>query len=231
MALRSPLLHVFKVLTLLNQFYSLRDLEALLGVPFQSLWRYLNLVSIPRRSTVDKILRRAEELKLVDKLVDEVVNRVGDVSALSGDPRFLRLFSAIVSREITKRIDIVVPLSLEAIPLATVLALETGSTICYLYSHEARSSLSEHYIVAHYVSRSRELKFIAIPKSCLRPRSRVALVDTVLDDQNKVSTVIDLLRKRMCVPTLLIAIASEEDPQSIAQKHGVSVKVLRSCRA
>jgi len=228
MALRSPLLQVIRVLTLLNQFYSLRDLEKILGIPFQSLWRYLNLVSVPRRSTMDRILRRVENLRLLDRLLEEAMKGVEDLSLLSCDPRFLKLFSMVVTSDLRRdAVDVVVPLSLEAVPLATALSMEIGSPMCYLYSHEARGSICEHYIVAHYVSNTRELRFIAIPKRCLRPRSRVALVDSVVDDLAKVSTVVELLRRRGCVPEILIAIASESELQSLARRYGLRIRILR----
>jgi len=37
-------LMVVKILKALNKFYSLRDLEQVLGVPFQNLWKYINLI-------------------------------------------------------------------------------------------------------------------------------------------------------------------------------------------
>jgi len=36
-----------EILDVLNYFYSLRRLEGLLNIPFQILWRYVNLLNVP----------------------------------------------------------------------------------------------------------------------------------------------------------------------------------------
>lgn len=38
---------VIKLLTLLNYRYSLRDLQELLGIPYQTLWKYVSLTCMP----------------------------------------------------------------------------------------------------------------------------------------------------------------------------------------
>ncbi len=227
-AIKSSLLQAIRIPSLFNYFYSLRDLERLLGISFQNLWKYVNLVSVPMRSTIDKILKRVEGLKLMDRILSEIVNHFDNVAALTGNPGFLKLFSILVAKIVgSTKVDTVILLSLEAIPLATVVTLETNSTVRHVYSHDVRIATHENYMVSHYVSQTHELRFIAIPKSCLKPRSKVVLVETVIEDLNKIATIIDLLKKRMCVPTLLIAIDSVENAYSIAQRYKLHVKVLR----
>ncbi len=46
---------VIKLLTLLNYRYSLRDLQALLGIPYQTLWKYVSLKCMPEERTSKKI--------------------------------------------------------------------------------------------------------------------------------------------------------------------------------
>ncbi len=62
---------IIKLLSVLNYRYSLRDLQSLLGIPYQTLWKYISLTTMPEEETSRKILQRVEELKLIDKLVME----------------------------------------------------------------------------------------------------------------------------------------------------------------
>ncbi len=55
---------VIRLLTLLNYYYyfSLRDLRSMLGIPYQTLWRYVSLKCMPEERTSRRIAERIEEL-------------------------------------------------------------------------------------------------------------------------------------------------------------------------
>ncbi|NPA96712.1 MAG: hypothetical protein GXO32_03830 [Crenarchaeota archaeon] len=226
----SPLLDLFKALTALNRFYSLRDLEQLLGVPFQSLWKYVNLVSVPRRSTVERILRRVEELGLVERALEIAASSAKSIEALVSDPGFLRLFSIAVARALARggaRVDTLIPLSVVGIPLATALALEIGACICAARDHDVRLHGRDSYVATPYVSSSRELRIVALPRNLLRPRSRAALVDAVLEDETKAVAVADLARRRGCSVVALVTIFETPSARALAEKRGI--KLVAAC--
>ncbi|NHW44679.1 MAG: hypothetical protein HA491_02975, partial [Candidatus Verstraetearchaeota archaeon] len=128
MVKRSVRSRVLELLHALNFFYSLRDLEEVLGVPFQSLWRYVNLLSVPEEKTTEKILSKIQELNLVEGAVRKALSDADvEIWSLAREPSFLRLFSLIIEELVEKEgveVDVVVPLSEYAIPLASVVSME-----------------------------------------------------------------------------------------------------------
>lgn len=57
----------------LKGFYTLKELEEMLGVPAQAIWRYTNFVQIPEKVNAQKILSRIMEEKLLKKVFKKVI--------------------------------------------------------------------------------------------------------------------------------------------------------------
>lgn len=97
MVKRSERSRVLNLLHALNYFYSLRDLEEIIGVSFQNLWRYVNLLSVPEEKTTEKILSKIQELNLVEETVRKALSDADvEIWSLAREPSFLRLFSLII---------------------------------------------------------------------------------------------------------------------------------------
>ncbi len=123
---------MIRLLTLLNYYFSLRDLQSMLGIPYQTLWRYVSLKCMPEERASRRIAERIEELGLLKKLVEDAVDAArANPYDLIRKPGFLTLYTMLASETLRDvRIGILVPVSELGLTLATALALELHSEIC-----------------------------------------------------------------------------------------------------
>ena len=180
-----------RILTILKNFYSLRELQEILGVPFQALWKYISLNSMPERETAERILSRIRERKLIERALKSFVDEAAkDPYNFVSRPSFISLFAFMAVSEIGReKVDVVMATSEASIPHATAISLELGSLLCPIMRDVPlveRNVLTFHY----YDSVNKVLRIYAIPKSCFRQRPRILLVDLYLCDRAKVSSLI-----------------------------------------
>lgn len=223
--------YVLRVLDTLNYFYSFRDLEKLLGVPFQSLWRYVNLLSIPEERTAERILERVKKLNLIETAAREALEEVGDeIWRLARTPGFIQLFSIVAEEVIgVEKLNTVVAVTEEALSLATATAMELEAEVCYA-SERVRLE-KRGFLTAQYRSRRyNELRFLAIPRSCVRDGGRSALIDTVLEDIDRISAIVTLLKRARNEVLGYVAIAARREDLELVRSMGVervrAVKLL-----
>ncbi|MEM0320365.1 MAG: hypothetical protein QXS67_03020 [Candidatus Nezhaarchaeales archaeon] len=203
---------VLNILHVLNYFYSLRDLEEMLGVPFQNLWRYVNLLSVPEEKTAEKILSRIQELNLIEETVRKVLLDTDvEIWSLAREPSFLRLFSLVIEELVEDRVDVVVPLSEYAIPLASIVAMELERPLCPVMLHNVRGE-KEGFYVAHYTScKSGELRMIALPRRSLHGKESALMIDIVVDELDHIETVAGIMKRAKIDQQYLIAIQLSKD--------------------
>jgi len=160
--------YFLQALQALNRFYSLRDLEKLLGVPFQNLWKYVNMLSIPEEKTVEKSLQKMKEANLIEKALQKALEKVkGNVWRLPRNVGFLKLY-AFIAKELLGDVNIeyVLGMSEYSSPLATALALSLDSNVCIVKSH---ASYEDFTAVTWYRSGLRRgIRFLALPRECMQ---------------------------------------------------------------
>ncbi|MEM4576452.1 MAG: hypothetical protein QW701_03175 [Candidatus Nezhaarchaeales archaeon] len=229
MAKRSSFSRVIDMLRALNCFYSLRDLEEVLDVPFQNLWRYVNLLSVPEEKTIEKIMSRVRELKLIEETIGRVLSDPDvDIWSLAREPGFLRLFSLVIE-ELAEglKVDVIVPLSYYALPLASVVAMDLETAICPVTTYGARSE-REGFYTAHYISsRDGELRMIAIPRRSLHGRERALLIDVVVDDLNLVEAVVGVIKRAKIEEQLLVAIQMAKEVRLKLEESKQELRIVK----
>jgi len=220
-----------RILRVLSYYYSFRDLEEILGVHFQNLWKYVNLHSMPEKDTAERILSKVRELKLVDRILDEELSKAGrELHILAREPGFLELFTLkfldFMEREGVDKLDSVIALSCDAISLATVIALNVRAPTCYLME---RGRLEKGgLIAAQYKSRKYlELKLLAVPKACLGGGDAIALVDIELDDIDSIIALSDVVRKGRDVAILAAFISIAKSYLEELASSRIKVLALR----
>jgi len=135
-----------EILSVLNSFYSLRRLEVLFGIPYQVLWRYINLLNVPEEKTAEKIVETANRLRLLEKAAEEAyVKFEGDVYRLARHPGFIKLCSLLIESAVKELgVNYVYSASSEAVPLASAAAVkleaEVCPTTCYVRCERERCS-------------------------------------------------------------------------------------------
>ena len=218
---------VIKLLTLLNYRYSLRDLQALLGIPYQTLWKYVSLKCMPEERTSRRIAERIEELKLLEKLVEEAVSAARENPYdLVRRPGFLALFTLMVSNALHDvRVGVVVPMSEYALMLATVLAMELHCEVCPAL-REGPPTRKGYYTT--YFSECGKAIIAGIPKHCLKDKGRAVLVDVVLDSVDKVEAFLAVLRSARVDTVLAASVVIDGDVNDVLVEKGVKVFSLTS---
>lgn len=212
---------VIKLLTLLNYHFSLRDLQSMLGIPYQTLWRYVSLKCMPEERTGRRILERIEELKLMDKVLDAAVREaLKDPYDLVRKPGFLALFTLMVKDAVRDtRVGAVIPMSEYAMMPATAIALELHCEVCPALPHHPLRG-RRAYQTTHYSTPSGSLA-VAVPKHCLRDKGKAVLVDVVLSERDKVEAFLGLLRSSRVEARCAAAVVMSDDIASLLNEAGV----------
>ncbi len=218
--------YALKILNIMRHYYSLRDIEKILDLPAQTIWKYVNLVAVPEEKTVAKIISKVSELRIIDKLVDESIRefRENPVNVLSR-PGFLKLFSYVAEIFVgDAKIDLVMPISSGAMILSSYLATELLSAICPFIERPIQDR--KGYAVTYYTD-DNGIKFIALPKSCLKDRSTVLLVDIALEELSKLRGVSEILSRARMRIYGLVAIDASEAVLENARNVGLKVMTLK----
>lgn len=188
---------VVKVLKALNKFYSLRDLEQVLDIPFQNLWKYINLIGMPSDEVAENLLEKFSKLKIVDEILSSESKKAKNTPQyIVSNIGFLELYVVKIGRELRKRdIDVVVALSYNAIPFATLLSIEVDSDMCIPISNEylATETVKSLTYFSHSLKR---VEMLIYPRYCMKEGKKVFLTDVLLADIDKVESVNSLIKSR-----------------------------------
>jgi adenine/guanine phosphoribosyltransferase-like PRPP-binding protein len=190
-------LMIVKILKALNKFYSLRDLEQVLGVPFQNLWKYINLIGMPSNEVVENLMGRFSKLKIVDEVLSSESKKARSTPQNTAlNIGFLELYAIKISRELRNRgVDIVLALSHDAIPFATLLSIEIDSDICIPVSNE--NLVTESVKPLTYFSHSlKRVEMLIYPRHCVKEGKKAFLTDIQLIDVDKMEAVVSMIRAR-----------------------------------
>lgn len=221
--------HALKILNVMRYYYSLRDIQKLLDLPYQTLWKYVNLISVPEEKTVDKILSKLEELKILDRLIAESLSELGQgLTNIITKPGFLNLFSLIANEFVQNtRVDLIVPTSTHALLLSGPVAMELTCDICPFIS-EALSD-RKGYVIIHYLdTQYNEVKFAIASKTCLTNKHQALIIETFVNTSDKIAAVIDVLKRfKIQVYGVLTLYARREAYENL-RALGLNVKSLKT---
>ncbi len=225
---------VVRLLNALKSFYTFRDLELMLEVPQQALWRYVNFLTVPEESTAKKILKKIEELRLIEKVVDDMVRPSSkgqvEIWKLTHNIGFLDLLGFYVT--LIPRIDdvdIILAYPEDSSPLATSIAYWIRVNLC-IATRKADSTFSSKYIVETYQSDvNGNIEYLAVPKECIDKEDYVLIVTNVLNDIRMFNAVYALIRKAQAVPWGLVAVvAKNREVVDSVGAYGMNiVRILR----
>lgn len=224
---KDPRRDAVEILKVLSYYYSFRDLEKILGIHFQSLWRYATLNSVPEKETAERILSKIAELNLLRTVIERELERVGrEYHVLPRSPGFVSAFAytmkEVFGPELFERISSVIALSPMAISLSTAIGIEADATICFA---EKEPKLEKNGIAAiHYKSsRAGELRSIAVPRKCL-DAAIIMVVDVELSDVDEAVAIASLARRSKVKAILYSFIVSPESKLRELERRGKDVK-------
>ncbi|MEM0015247.1 MAG: hypothetical protein QXS42_07400 [Zestosphaera sp.] len=218
--------YVFKVLNIMKHYYSLRDIEKMLDLPAQTIWKYVNLMIVPEEKTVAKIISKVDELRVIDRLIDESLRefRENPVKVLS-KPGFLKLFSYVAESFVgNAKIDLVIPVSNIAMILGSYLATELPSILCPFTEDPIHDK--KGYVVAYYAN-TEGVNFMAMPRSCLKEKPTSLLIDVTLDELNKLRSVLEALSRAKVNVYGVVAVEASDDVWDFVKNNGLRLTTLR----
>jgi orotate phosphoribosyltransferase-like protein len=192
-------LMVIRILKALNKFFSLRDLEQVLDTPFQNLWKYINLIGMPSDEVTESLLTKFSRLKIVEEVLSSEIKKAkNSPQNLASNLSFLELYAIKINKELQSRdadIDVVLALSYDAIPFATLLSTEVDSDICIPVTNE--NLVTDAVKLVTYFSHSlKRVGVLIYPRQCIREGKKVFLTDILLTDIDKVETIINMIKAR-----------------------------------
>ncbi len=216
-----------EILDILNSFYSLRRLEVLLGIPYQVLWRYINLLNDPEEKTAEKIVETVKRLRLLEKAAEEAYEKFeGDIYRLARYAGFIKLCSLLIESAVKELgVNYVYSASSEALPLASAVAVKLEAEVCPITCYFRCEGKGVATI--HYISRAHgEIRFITVPKSCLQSERKAIIVDIVVDDLDKLSALKTLMAKFKVKPLALVALQTQHSILELEKLELGEVKIL-----
>ncbi|MEM4513996.1 MAG: hypothetical protein QXZ41_05795 [Ignisphaera sp.] len=216
---RNEKIKVMKILRALNYIYSLRHLESLLEIPYQSLWKYINMLSIPSDEVTANILAKLNELKLIDQTINDFMSmHKNNVHELVSDIGLLSLYALKLEDDLRDQdIDIIIPISEDSIPFATILAWELGLKMCIPF-FDTKKVEDSKIRVTWYHSHYNNIELFIISTTCVDDLN-VLLADTVLDDVEKLKAILHLLKSGNSKLKGVVTVYIGKDCLNFIEKH------------
>ncbi len=216
---------VIKILTILKRFYSLRELQEMLGIPFQALWKYINLSSLPEQETAEKILKKIREKMLIEKTLEMFMKEAKkEPLLLMLKPNFISFFSFLAITEMNKeKFDLIIPFSIASIPHATAVALETGALVCPILKEQP---LIERGVLTFqvYNSVNNLLEIYTIPKSCFKQKPKVLIMDLILNDYYKVRSFVKEIAEGRVFTIHVLALKISQEIKFFLKENEINYK-------
>ncbi len=207
----SSTLIAVKLLNAIKGFFTFKELENILNISTQMLWRYTRFQTLPERDTASKIIDRIKKAKLIDKIVDKVlqVNEEGiiEIWRIISNLHFLNILGYI-ALEFTgnENIDVVFAFSDNAKPIATIIADWLRCKLCIT---ETVPSGTKGYLVEIYASAPlSRVNTIFVPHELLPSGTKVLIVHDIARSGKGLKAAIRLVRKARATPWGVMTIIS-----------------------
>jgi adenine phosphoribosyltransferase len=213
-----------KLLSALKEFYTFKELEEMLGLPYQVLWRYTNFLTTPEEGTARRILRLIREKRLIESALERNFERIKSVSDIWEVVKNIGFLDLIAFEAME---------ALEGVEFDTILAFpEESGVLGAVMAHWARSdvcvtsrlvSIGEA-LVEYYRDSSLSLNFLAISKNCLPRKGRVVLATLMLHNREVLEASIALVKKNSSTPIALIAVFAYpgENWEEVLRNRGIA---------
>jgi hypothetical protein len=163
---------MLNILKALKYFYSFKELESLLEISSQVLWRYLSFRAVPEKETALKIIEKVKEKKLVQKILDKL-KESEELEIDVTNPGVLLLAYLKLANEKWAN-DAMVIITKDdpfSIAISTVLALNFRAKLCVA----SPKIFSKNYIYEVYASSTKEIKAYALSRKCIQRKDKVLI--------------------------------------------------------
>ncbi|MCS7099338.1 MAG: hypothetical protein RMH84_03690 [Sulfolobales archaeon] len=195
-----------KLLSALKDFYTFKELEEILGVSYQTLWRYTNFLTTPEEGTAKKLIQTIRERRLVESTFEKnfaIVKNLSDIWTVVKNIGFLDLV-AFETLELLNGEDIdgVLAFPEESGVLGAVIAHWIRGDVCVTTK---TVSLGEA-LIEYYKDNSMELNMLAVSRGCIPKKGRVVLATLVLNNKDLLEAAFTIVKKSGAQPIALVAV-------------------------
>jgi adenine/guanine phosphoribosyltransferase-like PRPP-binding protein len=186
-------LSAVEMLMLLKQTYTYRGLASLLELPVPVLSRYVNghvLPSLERAQRISTIFFD-KHLKEFARQMLRLEDGVFDNSAILGNPNLLDKIAKLVAPKFAHlRVDKVLTVEVDGIPVATHLAMELGVETVVAKGRKEMGINS--FVEVRRVHTSGTYSYLYVPTSSIGRGDRILLVDDVVRTGSTVRTLLQI---------------------------------------
>ncbi len=194
--LESPYVSI-RLLSSLKGFFTFKELEDMLGIPYQVIWRYISLKNTPEKPTARKIISKIEELRLIERAFDRILrtNAYGYVETwrLLTSFKFLDLMGYIISKFVGEEdVNIILAHPSAVSPLAIIssdwISSKAVSTLDY------PGLTVDAFARGSYVSHDKgRIMDVFIPRSSINRGDKIILVKDVLNNLESIDAIMRII--------------------------------------
>lgn len=214
-----------RMLRALKEAFTFKELEELLDIPSQVLWRYVNYLQFPEKETSKKILDAMLDKKLLESAVRKLA--VGPQGMLEEwrfmyNPRFLDIVGYVAWRHFAENgVDVVVAPSERDASVATRVADWLSAQAC-VASDRAWASWGRLMSADYRSSERGELVHLHVPRDAIPREAKVLVVKGVARNFESLPALCLLVEQArgFTVGALVVASLSDKWLES-AEKAGV----------
>ncbi len=196
----------------LKEVFTFKELEEMLGIPAQVLWRYTSHVQFPERATAKKIIDTIESRRLLEQAVRKIVAGppgLAEEWRLLFNPRFLNLVGYVAWRDFgSDEVDLVLAPSEKDAALAVVIADWLGAGACAA-TERAWVSWGKLYTAPYGSSERGEVIYLHVPRGALEKDSKVLVVRGVtrnFESLHAIASIIEQARAKLAGALIVLAL-------------------------
>lgn len=215
----------------LKEVFTFKELEELLEIPAQVLWRYTSHVQFPERGTAKKLLDAIGSKHLLERAIRELVitpQGIVEEWRLFFNPRFLNLIGYIAWRTFGKdNLDLVLATCERDSALAATVADWLSADAC-VATERAWASWGRLYTAPYRSSERGETIYLHVPKEVLERGTRVLIVKGVarnFESLHALTSIIEQAKSEL-IGVLIVAAISEEWSVNVEKEGVKKTKVI-----
>ncbi|RDD53085.1 MAG: hypothetical protein BA066_06260 [Candidatus Korarchaeota archaeon NZ13-K] len=194
--LESPYVSV-RLLSSLKGFFTLKELESKLGIPYQVIWRYISLKNTPEKTTARKIIERIESLNLIEEALRRNL-RLNEHNYIESwrfmnNYKFLDLMGYVISSFVGgEDVTLLLAHPQTSLPLALIASdwIDARALSCL----ESADLSIGPYLRGSYLSMERgRVVELYLPAQGVRQNDKVLLVKDVVKDLASLDAIMELM--------------------------------------
>lgn len=195
-----------KLLSALKDFYTFKELEEILGIPYQMLWRYTNFLTTPEEGTAKKLVQVIRERKMIENTFERNFVKVRDLSDIWTVIKNIGFLDLVAFETLEllngENIDGVLAFPEESGVLGAVIAHWIRGDVCVT----TRSVSPGEALVEYFRDSSLGLNFVAVSKGCIPKKGKVILATLVLNNKDLLEAALTIVKKSGAQPAALVTV-------------------------